>query len=238
MNKQIVKDVTALRLEANIARRDAQQEADPAKRTEHLAKAMAALNRAIGMLNRELRVAEKQSLSAADRGALREMLSSTIGSLGGTYRDAKDYDKALEQYNKGNAVEDARRKEDGALDSYNLVQRQVVRLLKDPALVTDDGFRADLADVDRELERQSSLGRSDSWFIADRILTRFLRDGSADEILSTLESKEATKSFYESTDKLVGDLLNEGLGKGGPLEEKLRGFRQLLQRRGGLKAAT
>ena len=68
------------------------------------------------------------------------------------------------------------------------------------------------------------------------ILIRVLRGEPEDKIVTDLKSKEADKSFYESTDQVLGALLDEGLGKGGPLEDKLLQFRQMLRRRGGLKA--
>lgn len=96
MNRQAVQDVTALRLEANSLRRDAQRKGlDAGTRARLLEDAEAALTTAIATLKRELRVTGKQSLTASERGELRELLSSTIGSLGGTYRDAKDYDRAI-----------------------------------------------------------------------------------------------------------------------------------------------
>jgi hypothetical protein len=238
MSKQTIQDVTALRLEAKSFRRDAQKQRDAKARVRLLKKAESALTGAISMLQRELRVAARQPISDGERGELRELLSSTIGSLGGTYRDAKDYDRAIQAYDEGNVVEETRRREDGHLDSYNLVQRLVVRLLKDQTLLADATFRVELETVDRELDRQHELGRRDSWFLADVILIKFLRGKSADEIFSALESKEADKSFYESTVQVVGALLDEGLGRGGPLEESLLRFRRMLQRRGGLKAAT
>jgi tetratricopeptide (TPR) repeat protein len=239
MNRQAVQDVTALRLEAKSLRRDAQQKGlDEGTRARLLEDAEAALTTAISALKRELRVSGKQSLTASERGKLRELLSSTIGSLGGTYRDAKDYDRAITAYEEGNTIEETRRQEDGHLDSYNLVQRLVVRLLKNPERLDDAAFKAQLEAVDRELDRQHDLGRHDSWFLADVILVKFLRGKPAEDIFSALESKEADPVFYESTDQVIGALLDEGLGKGTSLEDKLLGFRQMLQRRGGLKPAS
>lgn len=238
MNKNTVQAVTALRLEAKSLRREAQKATDSGTRGGLLEDAETALQDAISMLERELRVGERQPLSAGDRGELRELLSSTKGSLGGTYRDAKEYDRAIQAYAEGNAVEQQRRDEDGHLDSYNLVQHLVVRLLQKPAQLEDAKFKDELKLVDAELDRQHSLGRRDSWFLADVILIKFLRGQPAEDIFSALETKEADKSFYESTDHVLGTLLDEGLGKGGPLEERLLRFRQMLRRRGGLKATT
>jgi tetratricopeptide (TPR) repeat protein len=239
MNRQAVQDVTALRLEAKSLRRDAQKKGlDEGTRARFLEDAETALTTAISTLKRELRIAGKQSLTESERSELRELLSSTIGSLGGTYRDAKDYDRAIKAYEEGNTIEEARRKEDGHLDSYNLVQRLVVRLLKDPTLLDDPAFKTQLEAVERELDRQHGLGRHDSWFLADVILVKFLRGKPAEDIFSALESKEADASFYESTDQVIGPLLDEGLGKGSSLEAKLLGFRHMLQRRGGLKPSS
>ena len=90
----------------------------------------------------------------------------------------------------------------------------------------------------RELDRQHGLGRRDSWFLADVILVKFLRNQPAEEIFSALESEEAETSFYESTDQVIGALLDEGLGHGDSLADKLLRFRRMLQRRGGLKPSS
>ena len=238
MNRQAIEDAMAQRLEAKSLRRDAQKESDPKARVALLEDAEAALQAAISTLRRELRAGERQALTRSERAELRELLSSTMGSLGGTYRDAKDYVRAIKAYDDGNDIEQERRTEDGHLDSYNLVQRLVVRLLQKPELRKDMPFKAELEKVERELDRQRSLGRRDSWFLADVILVKFLLDEPADKVLTELESKDADASFYESTDQVIGALLDEGLGKGGELESALQRLRQLLQRRGGLKVSS
>ncbi len=236
MNKQVTQEITALRLEAKSLRRDAQAKGlDAGTRAGLLEEAETALMSAISILKRELRTIETESPTASERGEVRELLSTTIGSLGGTYRDAKDYDRAIRAYEEGNAIEEIRRREDAHLDSYNLVQRLVVRLLKDPELLDDPSFKTEIEAVDRELDRQHDLGRQDSWFLADMMLTKFLRRKPTEDIFAALGSKEADTVFYESTDQVIGALLDEGLGKGASLGDTLLRFRQMLQRRGGLR---
>jgi hypothetical protein len=173
-----------------------------------------------------------------------------MGSLGGTYRDKKEYKHALKAYEDGNEVEETRRREDGHLDSYNLVQRLVVELLGGQSRLEQPDFQRKLEEARVELERQYDLGRRDAWALADAILVRFLQGEPTEDILSDLderklkdilsdlESRKLEASFYESTNEVVVALINEGLGRGTPLEERLQQFRQMLQRRGGLKTMS
>jgi tetratricopeptide (TPR) repeat protein len=238
MNEQLVKDVTVRRLEAQGWRRDARKlPHDDPERKLLLEKAARTLMRAISTLKRELQTIEGQPVEQKEKATLRELLSQTWGSLGGTYRDAKDYEKALNSYSDGNEVEEKRRREDGVLglDSYNMVQRLIVQLRKDPAQLNEEEFLNELDSARKELDRQFQLGRRDGWALADAAVIRFLRGEAAEEIVSDLESRNLDTSFYESTYEAIGALLDEGLGRETPLEDRLRQFRLMLRRRGGLK---
>ncbi len=236
MNEQAIKDVTAWRLEAQSLRRDARKPTlTDEERKNLLGSAAAALSRAISTLKRELRAVGKQADNKSSDGTkLRELLSQTFGSLGGTYRDGKDYEQALQAYKDGNEIEAKRRTEDGQRDSYNLVQQVVVWLLMNPAELQSTECKAELDAVQKELDRQFVLGRRDSWALADAVLIRFLRGEEAEAILSDLESRKLETSFYESNYEVISRLLEEGLGRETPLEKRLEEFRRLLQRRGGL----
>lgn len=239
MNEQLVEDVRGRRLEAQEWRRDARKlPHDDPQRKLLLKDAASTLMRAISTLKREIRAIEgRQPVEQKEKAALQELLSQTWGSLGGTYRDAKDYEKALKSYDDGNEVEEKRRREDGVrgLDSYNMVQRLLIQLLMDPTNLTKEEFVNELDSARRELDRQFQLGRRDGWALADAALIRFLRGEAAEEIVSDLESRKLDTSFYESTSEAIGALLDEGLGRGTPLEDRLHQFRLMLRRRGGLK---
>jgi hypothetical protein len=116
-----------------------------------------------------------------------------------------------------------------------MVQHLVVQLLKDPMHLTNEKFVNELDSAQRELDRQFKLGRRDGWALADAVLIRFLRGEAAEKIFSDLESRNFDTSFYESTYEAIGALLDEGLGRETPLEDRLHQFQLMLQRRGGLK---
>jgi hypothetical protein len=64
---------------------------------------------------------------------------------------------------------------------------------------------------------------------------RFLCGAEADAAIADLERGKAEATFYESTYNAVMALINEGLGRGGVLGDRLAAFRRLLQRKGGLQ---
>jgi tetratricopeptide (TPR) repeat protein len=170
-----------------------------------------------------------------------EVLSQTYGQLGGTWRDAKDFKKAEEYYDKGNEYEEERRRDGGAMDSYNLLQRLVVRLLGNPALINHAEFVAKLKEVKNTIQEQFGYGRNDSWGLADLALVQILCSPDADFVIADLEQRQrelqkgqADKSFYKSTYDVVVALIEEGLGKG-ELGARLEEFKRLLQRKGGVK---
>lgn len=232
MTNPVIDRVEGLRLTAQNDRRKARElPLHSQERRALLARAEDSLKEAISESQTEL---ESDELPPNIRSKLVALLSQTWGSLGGTRRDAKDYEAALEAYETGNKIEEERRNL-GDPDSYNLVQRMVVRILAKTSLIDDEAFRSELAGVEAELERQYTLGRRDPWAIADIALVRFLRGQPADDVISNLESRKADTSFYESTREVVCALLAEGLGQGTELGNKLLNFQRLLERRGGLK---
>jgi hypothetical protein len=171
-----------------------------------------------------------------------EALSQTYGQLGGTWRDAKNFKKAEEYYDKGNEYEEERRRKGSAMDSYNLLQRLIVRLLGNPSLIDDAKFAAELKQVRNAIQEQFRYGRDDSWGLADLALVQILCSADADFVIADLEQRQqelqkgqADKSFYKSTYDVVAALIEEGLGKEG-LGARLEEFKRLLQRKGGVKS--
>jgi tetratricopeptide (TPR) repeat protein len=175
-----------------------------------------------------------------------ELLSQTCGSLAGNWRDAgrsdrRYYAEAIKWYDKGNEYEEERRTKCGHLDSYNLLQRLVVRLLDNREALASgepsvDGksMKSALEEVQREIERQIGAGRNDSWVQADRALVRFLCGMEAEAVLGAFDPQSPSKSFYESTYKVVSDLLEEGLGRETDLVTRLESLKEILVRKGGL----
>ena len=173
---------------------------------------------------------------------LLELLSQTYGSQGGTYRDAGDFKRAIECYDQGYKIELERITQCQRKDSYNLLQRLVVRILLAPNVLSPGqdeavegvNVRAALDDAMKEIERQVYSGRNDSWALADLALVRLLSGQDAEQAIRDLEGRKSDASFYESTLVVVEALIKEGL-RGTPLGETLEKFGRLLRRKGGMK---
>jgi tetratricopeptide (TPR) repeat protein len=198
---------------------------------------------AITRLRGELRAFRRESPgSSPEVCRLLELLSQTYGSQGGTYRDAEDLVKAIKCYDEGYKIELKRITECQHIDSYNLLQRLVVRILLVPKALSPDwkepvhdvNVRAALDEAVKEIERQVFSGRDDSWALADLALARFLSGQDAEQAIRDLEGRKSDASFYESTLVVVEALIKEGLG-GTALGEGLENFGRLLRRKGGMK---
>jgi hypothetical protein len=235
MSDELVDRATQIRNDAQDLRRKGRKEPDPDARKELFDGATAELQKAITALERGLRTLRRQQSGfTPDVCRVLEALSQSYGSLGGTWRDAGNRDQARQWYDKGNEYEEERRKHCGALDTYNMLQRLIVRLLDDPSRIGQPEFVAELGTVRDEIERQVKAGRTDSWALADRALARFLSGAEANDAIENLERGTADAAFYESAYNAVGALVDEGLGRGAELGKRLELFRRLLQRKGGL----
>jgi tetratricopeptide (TPR) repeat protein len=236
MFDELLQEATHLRSNAQDKRRKARAEADEVERRRLFAAAEDEFSEAILALERGLRSARRQQQGyTADICRLLEALSQTYGSLGGTWRDAGDRRQAREKYDKGNEYEEQRRQHCGAMDTYNMLQRLVIRLLEAPGRLHEPDFRKDMDEVRSEIEREVEAGRDDSWAMADLVLASFLSGMPADAAIAFLERRNAEANFYESAYNGVATLVNEGLGKDVELGRRLEDFMRLLKRKGGLR---
>ena len=230
----LLASVAQMRNNAQDLRRRGRAESDPEKQAKLLAQAADGFMKSIAVLERGLRTARReQEKYSRDVCRVLEVLSQTYGSLGGTRRDARDLGQAQVCYDKGDEYEEERRRNCSAKDTYNMLQRLIVRLLLDPAELERAPFVAQLNDVRQEIERQVRDGRNDSWALADLAMVRFLCGSDAEVVIADLEKGQAEATFYESTYNVVLALLREGLGKGDPLGARLESFMLLLKRKGG-----
>lgn len=237
MSENLIADATQLRSSAQDHRRKGREQLDRnrARSTEEFDAAVAEFRKAITMLERGLRILRRTEPGhTPDICRILEALSQTYGSLGGTYRDARELTQARDSYDRGNEYEEERRRHCAAKDTYNLFQRLIVRLLINPSLVADEAFRTDLAQVRQEIERQIRAGRNDSWALADLALVQILSGEEADAVIADIEKGQADVAFFESTYNAVAALLREGLGEDHGLGQRMETFKRLLQRRGGL----
>lgn len=235
MIDELLDRVTQIRNDAQDLRRKGRKEPDPTKRKRLFDAAAAEFRKAITALERGLRTLRRQQDGfTSDVCRVLEALSQSYGSLGGTWRDAGDRAKARRWYDDGNEYEQERRDNCGARDTYNMLQRLIVRLLDEPERIDQPEFVAELSTVRDEIERQVGAGRIDSWALADLALARFLSGAEADAAIANLERGTADAAFYESAHNAMAALVDEGLGRGEVLGERLEAFRRLLQRKSGL----
>lgn len=231
----MLETATQLRGNAQDYRRKGREESDSARRNALFHAATEEFRKAIVSLERGLRALRRQRNDySTEVCRVLEALSQSCGSMGGTYRDAGNLERAREYYDKGNGYEEERRRNCGAKDTYNMLQRLIIRLLINPGLLDDEGFVAELKGVGEEIDRQRLAGRDDSWALADAVLVEFLSGADAEKAIDDLESGQAGAPFYESTFNVVAALVAEGLGKGHELGRRLEAFKGLLQRKGGL----
>ena len=230
--RDLLEKVTTLRNNAQDARRNARKETQPVERKRLFSDAVDGFQQAIAELERGLRTVRRQQDGYnINVCSILEALSQSYGSLGGTWRDAHDLEKAESFYETGNEYEGERRLNCGAKDTYNMLQRLIIRALRNRDLVREKPFLAEIDKVRAEIEKQN---RSDSWALADLALAKFLSGSSAEQVIADLEKGHAAATFYESTYNAVTALIEEGLGRGDALGDQLESFRRLLQRKGGL----
>jgi hypothetical protein len=240
---EVLQTVRAARLDGQDLRRKARTEVKPEERDRLFREAEARFEGAITALKRALRsLRREQSEYSPDVCLMLESLSQTLGSLGGTHRDAGNLVRAIARYDEGNEIEKERRQSCGARDSYNLLQRLVVRLLYPAvedeatasALLKKPSFAKELFDARQEIEDQVDAGRTDSWALADLALVRFLCGDDAGPAIEDLDRRKSEGSFYESAYAVTTALIKEGLGAGEPLGARLEELQRFLKRKGGL----
>jgi hypothetical protein len=241
MFEELRQQTAQLRSDAQDLRRKARKAPTQPARYEQFKQAAAKFKEAIDVLERGLRQLRRQGGASPppDMCKLLELVSQTYGSLGGTWRDAGDLSAALAQYETGDRYEEERRTHCHAQDSYNMVQRRVVRLLMEPRLLEHPAFMEDMNRVLATIVTQFDRGRADTWGLADLVLMRILCGAEAAAAardlklrVADLEKTSADPNFYESTFHAVAALAEEGLGRG--ISERLEELKQLMQRKGGL----
>ena len=237
MIDDLLQSVEQLRSDAQHARRQGRSAKSAEERDRLFGDAKDGFSDAIKRLERGLRITRRRETGyTPDVCRILESLSQTYGSLGGTCRDSGDMSEAIKKYDLGNDIETERRNNCKAQDTYNMLQRLIVRLLVNPNLLeVDSEFRAEIESVRSVIEKQIEGGRDDSWALADLAVSRFLCGATADKAVADLEHRKIEGSFYESTYTAIRSLIDEGLGNGGQLGERLDDFQRMLQRRGGIR---
>ncbi len=163
--------------------------------------------------------------------AVAEQLADCWGIIGGVYRAQGDLEGARVAYDNGYAYESSKRF--NILNTYNRVNRLVVRILQCPQLLSDppplvtnvakhekQTMPELLGEASEEIERQLRKGRQDrAWALADCAMVRLLGglDG-VDRTLNDLDSISKNDPFpYHSMLKVIRELTQRQL----PMKDKL-----------------
>src|SRR5260370_21617735 len=158
-----------------------------------------------------------------------EQLADCWGILGGVYRSQGDLDEARKAYDEGYKDESSNRF--NVINTYNRVNRLVVRILAKPDLLSDSAplvedieepatMRQLLGKADEEIERQLREGRRDKpWALADLAMVRLLGSlQNFDLALNALDESSANDPFpYASMLKVIRELIDRRL----PMQDEL-----------------
>ena len=160
-------------------------------------------------------------------------LYQCLGSLGGTWRDAAElegeagqkqacWDRSISCYDEGYGVEsgsDVRYPDFRFADSYNLLQRLVVRILREPRCLEDGSL--DLGkgiDVPQALERAERTVRdqlngarkNDAWAMADLACLLILRGRSQSDAWRMFAESNRSSEAYETNHRAFAALVKAG----------------------------
>lgn len=206
MIKQLIANATADKKLAQAARKNGNYE-----------QAVMLIERAVKTLEAEkprLATIEKDAVSSENRD-LAEALAEVYGSSGGIYRSAKQYPKSVKAYDDGAVIEQDERF--GFVNSYNLTQRLVARVLVDPKgwtrpeqVIEGERF-ADLLSAATDTVASQTRGprAGDVWAWADLGILRILSGDTegADTAWDTLADLPRQPFVFDSTLSVIFDLL-------------------------------
>ncbi|MFY9570397.1 MAG: hypothetical protein WAV20_03210, partial [Blastocatellia bacterium] len=216
---------------------DALESGDAVHAQKEFEKAHRALAEALDHL-RSLGVPDLEVAKPAREGeiAIAGQIADCHGMIGGIYRTEGKFSEAIQEYDKGYMYESSRRF--NILNSYNRVNRLVLRILDKPKLLFNPmpvgdvhpqegkSMRQLLRDCAVEIDRQLREGRADkAWALADLALVRLL--GGLEGVETALDAlDESAKDYfpYESMLKVIRDLTQKQLAVAGLVDvgERLR----------------
>lgn len=181
-----------------------------------LADAERLLRESIRFLQETLDQISQDESSQTEADIARE-LSDCYGSLGGVLRSAGRYAESMQAYDAGEALESSERY--GIVNSYNLVQRLVARVLLRPDLVWAEPWFVGNEDLPTALGRaeeiikgQMSVRVDDPWILADQALVRLLllrTEASEQESWKKFRETASFSFAVDSTLRTVEDMLKE-----------------------------
>ncbi len=177
------------------------------------AEAAALFDRAAKLLE-DVRAAIPREGGSLVEGNIARELADCYGSLGGAWRSAGFYDKAVDSYDRGYTLEGDEKYR--IVSSYNLVQCLVARMLLQPDDIGSNPWVVKEKDVWRELEKaeaiiQGQLGLrvGDPWVRADRLLVviLLLRPEPAEPEAWKEFQQVASVDAIESTLRAISEIL-------------------------------
>lgn len=152
-----------------------------------------------------------------------QRLYQCLGSLGGTWRDAAElepdiqkkrsnWNESIDCYDAGYKIEsgtDERYPDFKFCDSYNLLQRLVVRILREPRCLTDEdkelgkgvNVPIELAKAEREITKlldDPKLRKGDAWAMADLAELLILRGQSQETAWHQFAEHNRSSEAYET----------------------------------------
>jgi tetratricopeptide (TPR) repeat protein len=152
---------------------------------------------------------------SADGLKLAEALTDVYGSAGGIYRSAREYARSVERYDQGVRIEQNPLFK--FVNSYNLVQRLVARVLWKPnewivpgCVIGDETFPACLDRARSVVDQQTRAPRAgDAWAWADLGMLDVLRGQTGEmawDRVTELSSKAKQTFVFASTETVLTDL--------------------------------
>lgn len=186
------------------------------RKSGKLADAERLLKESIRFLRENLDQISQDEPSQTEAGVALE-LSDCYGSLGGVLRSAGRYAESMQAYDAGEALESSERY--GIMNSYNLVQRLVARVLLRPDLVWaepwfvgNEDLPAALGRAEEIIQGQMSVRVEDPWILADQALVQLLLlrpKASEQESWRKFRSTASFSFAVDSTLRTVEDMLKE-----------------------------
>lgn len=158
-------------------------------------------------------------------------LSDCYGSKGGVYREIGDLEKAIDSYDAGYVYESNPTFK--IVNSYNLVQRLVTRILLRPDVVHDPALAAAhrlpdgqtvveaLREADKKIRGQlNGPRRGDSWALADLAMINLLLNDepAANTVWDTFDATNPSSHAYGTTAEVLRALAKRNVTTGPALE--------------------
>jgi hypothetical protein len=193
--------------------------------------ARAELEKAVELLRPVVPVRGSQWPDADKEYGLR--LYQCLGSLGGTWRDGAElalddgaknecWHQSVKYYDEGHAIESGthdRYADFGFVDSYNLLQRLVVRVLRAPRCLDNPSTELghglnvpqELATAERIVNEQlEGPRRNDAWAMADLALLLILRGHTREQAWRKFAESNRSNEAYESNHRAFAALVKSG----------------------------